>query len=191
MESLNYIIVELVEPAYNNEVKVGTGQSVIVNSSIEDVSFISREATVISAPPFTILKPGDKVITHHNIFRHRYSNRGNLIDSNYLLKDNTYYIPLTEIFMYKRSEEWEALDPYCFIKPIEEVEEGEFINSLEDSYKGKVCNVGTVKYINKSLKEQGINPGDKILFSDYSEYEFTIDGELLYKMSTRDIYGKW
>ena len=66
MKSINYLIVELDE-AYENEVEVSTGDSVIVNSTIEDISHVKRIATVIEAPDFTILKKGDKVIVHQRV----------------------------------------------------------------------------------------------------------------------------
>ena len=101
MKSINYLIVEL-DKAYENEVEVSTGEKVIVNSTIEDVSFINRKARVVSAPEFTILQKGDEVIVHHNIFRLRNDVKGVVAPSNYDIGDNKYIVPLTEVFMYKR-----------------------------------------------------------------------------------------
>lgn len=187
MEAVNYLIVE-VEEAYINEVEISTGDSVIINSTIEEVGHISRVATVIAAPTFTILQAGDKVIIHHNILRLRNDVKGNTVQSDFHIEGNKYFVPLTEIFMFKHGSEWEALDPYCFVKPLSiEEEEGFNLSLPEGSYKGKQEQVGIMVYPNKNLSTQGVKRGDKVKFTKNSEYEFNIDGVLYYKMSTRDI----
>lgn len=184
MEAVNYLIVEI-EQDYLNEIN-----GVIVNSTIESVECIQRVATVVSAPLCTILKKGDKVVVHHNIFRKRNSTRGNVVESNYHIDNNLYFVPLTEVFMYKRGDKWTAIDPYCFVRPIEQVQrEGFAVGVNEDSHKGMVQNIGIMEFPNKELLEQGVKQGDKVMFSRYSEYEFEIDGVLYYKMGTKDILG--
>lgn len=187
MEAVNYFIVSL-DKAYDNEVETSDGNSIIVNSTIEKVEFINRVATIVAAPDFTILEVGDKVVVHHNIFRLRNGTSGNVIESSYHIGGNEYFVPLTEVFMYKREEDWQSLDPYCFVKPIEkEITEGFSLGLNESSYKGKENGVGIMAYPNKNLLSQGIKKGDKVKFTKNSEYEFNIDGVLYYKMSTRDI----
>ena len=192
MKTSNYVIVEL-KDAYSNEEEISTGDSFIVNSTIEDVNYVNRVAEVLVAPDFTVLQKGDEVITHHNIFRLRNDVNGNIAQSNYHLDRDRYFIPLTELFMYRRDgSDWVALEPYCFVKPIEQKKEDTFFDlSLEDdSYKGRLHKHGIMSYPNKGLIEQGIEVGDTIIFSDYSEYEFKVEGELYYKMATKDIIGK-
>jgi len=192
MKTSNYVIVEL-KDAYSNEEEISTGDSFIVNSTIEDVNYVNRIAEVLVAPDFTVLQKGDEIITHHNIFRLRNDVNGNIAQSNYHLDRDRYFIPLTELFMYRRDgSDWVALEPYCFVKPIEQKKEDTFFDlSLEDdSYKGRLHKHGIMSYPNKGLIEQGIEVGDTIIFSDYSEYEFKVEGELYYKMATKDIIGK-
>lgn len=195
MITYNCVIIE-VDSDYNNEKEISEGLSIVVNTTIESVEHINRRARVVSAPEFTILKEGDEVIIHHNICRLRNGVNGKKVYSNYHLEDNKYYVPLTEIFMYKRGEEnWKAISPYCFVKPIKD-ETVKQTSSLEvidssDTHKGYVRNQGIMAYPNEFLESQGINVGDKIYFSDDSEYEFMIDNELYYKMSSNDILGKY
>lgn len=189
MSTLNYLIVELDE-AYNNEVEVLEDQSLIVNSTIESVAHISRTAKVIEAPDFVILQQGDEVVVHHNIFRLRNNTKGNLTQSNYHLEGNKYFVPLTEVFMYKRDSDWICLEPYVFIKPIELREEESLLLGVKDEYKGREHQKGIIAFNNKQLLDQGVKVGDEIVFSRNSEYEFTIDGELYYKMRTKDILAK-
>jgi hypothetical protein len=189
MKTLNYLIVELDE-AYNNEVKVDSDKSVIVNSTIEDVSYVNRVATVVAAPSFTILKAGDKVVVHHNIFRLRNDVKGNVAPSNFFIEDNKYFVPLTEIFMYKRDSDWIALAPFCFVEPIEiQKDKVNFEITNEEAYKGRLDRKGILRYLNSDMEAQGMREGDKVLFSRNSEYEFNIDDKLYYKMSTKDILG--
>lgn len=188
MEALHYLIVEL-DQAYNNEVEVSTGDKVIVNSTIEDVTYVNRIATVKAAPDFTILQEGDKVIVHHNIFRLRNDIKGNVAPSNYNIKGNIYFVPLTEVFMYKRDSDWVAISPYCFVKPINKPKKKGFdLSIIEGTYKGRLHQRGVMTFPNEDLIAQGICVGDRVMFSKFSEYEFDIDGEIYYKMSTKDIF---
>lgn len=187
MEAVNYVIVSL-DKAYENEVRTKGDLSVIVNSTIEDVNYINRVATVVAAPSFTMLQAGDKVVVHHNIFRLRNDIKGNVINSNFHIGGDEYFVPLTEVFMYKRLKDWEALDPYCFVEPVDKKGNKGFNLSLnEGSYKGRECNYGIIRHVNKNLSAQGVKTGDKVKFTNNSEYEFNIDGILYYKMSTKDI----
>lgn len=187
MKTINYIIVK-VDNEYENE-----RGNLISNLDVDNASFIARKATVVSAPVFTVLKEGDEVICHHNIFRMKGSSKGNVNKSVYHIEDDLYFVPLTECFMYKRnSGDWISLSPYCFVKPIEqEKEEARFILSdsehEKETHKGFKKLQGIMKYPCKELIEL---KGLKIAFSEYSEYEFIIDGELLYKMSINDILAQ-
>lgn len=190
MYSTNYVIVELKE-AYINKKEIA-GSELIINSTIEDVSSINREATVVSAPSFTILEKGDSIIAHHNIFRLKNDYKGNLCQSDYFIGNNLYFVPLTEIFLWKKGllESWKAIDPYVFIEPILLDESSEFLLGIKKQHKNREHRKGTIKYLNKSLKEQGLKEGDKVVFKKNSEYEFNIDGKILYRMKTKDIMIK-
>lgn len=186
MTTINYIIVE-VDEAYKNEV-----DGIIVNSTIESVEHINRIARVVEAPSFTILQKGDEVIVHHNMFRMRNGMKGKKVQSDYFIEGNKYFIPLTLVFAYRRGDEdWQSIRPFVFVKPIEFEEEqvnGFTITKGEsNTHKGRKKLRGLIKFPNDELEAQGVKEGDEVLFSDYSEYEFNIEGETLYKMSTKDI----
>jgi co-chaperonin GroES (HSP10) len=191
MKSVNHIIVK-VRDSYNNNKR-----GIIQNTSIETVSSINREVEVYSAPEGVVINKGNKVIIHHNILRFRNNMKGQLINSNYFLGTVNDYklfiVPLTEVFMYKSDDsDWTALDPFCFIKPVKKENLDKVLLSEEDSFdhKGNVKHHGIIKYPNKYMEELGLKVGDKVIFSNWSEYEFEIEGELLYKMSTKDILVK-
>ncbi len=199
MKTLNYLIVEI-EEAYNNTITTENNITLVTNTSIQNVNNITRQAKVIAAPEYTRLRKGDEVIVHHNIFRLRNGIKGKLINSNFLIEKNRYFVPLTEVFMYKRniSSDWKALDPYCFVKPLEYTGnrkiKGFFMsnNHLRKTiHKGNEKLKGIVTYTNKALIKRGINDGDDIIFSPDSEYEFSINGEIHYRMKTTDIIIKY
>jgi len=188
MRTINFIIVK-VDKEYEND-----RGNLISNLDVDNASFIARKATVVSAPDYTVLKEGDEVICHHNIFRMKGSSKGNVNKSIYHIENDLYFVPLTECFMYKREgADWISLSPFCFVKPIEEVKEeqsGFLISDSEhirNTHKGFKKLQGIMKYPCKELIEL---KGLKIAYSDYSEYEFIIDGELLYKMSINDILAQ-
>lgn len=193
MQTFNYVIIE-VEEDYNNEKKLSENCSIIVNNTIESVEYINRKAKVISAPSFTILQEGDEVIIHHNICRLRNGIKGEVVKSNYFIEDKKYFVPLTEIFMYKRDGgDWKSISPYCFVKPIKD--DTKISNVLDvidtsDKHKGMIKNTGIMMYSNEYLESNDIKKGDTVIFSDYSEYEFLIDDEIYYKMCNNDILGK-
>ena len=51
--------------------------------------------------------------------------------------------------------------------------------------------MGTMKYVNKELKDLGVNVGDKVCYKPDTEYEFEVDGEKLYRIMSQSITGVW
>lgn len=187
MKAVYHVIVET-DKAYNNEKKITEDISIVVNSTIESVEHINRKAVVLAAPDFVVLEKGDEVILHHNIFRLRNGLKGKRLESNFHIEDNRYFVPPTEIFMFKRGDsEWEALSPHCFVKPIKDDTEEGVILGVKETYKGNKKQYGEVIYPNKDMLDMGLKKGDIVAFSLYSEYEVEVENELLYKMSTKDI----
>jgi len=68
---------------------------------------------------------------------------------------------------------------YCFVKPIKE------IDILKASKEKE--HFGILKYSNSSLERVGLKPGDLVVFTPNSEFEFIIEGERLYCMKSKDI----
>ena len=186
--TINNIIVEI-DSTYENEV-----DGITVNSTIDSVAHITRVGVVVDAPDFVSVKKGDKVICHHNVFREKRDMKGRKMMSDYYLWDNKYFVPFDLVFAYIRDGEFNSLSPFCFVKPIEkegEVVGGVIINSSQyNSFKHRLSNEGIVTYPNKDMSSQGIKKGDRVVFKPFTRYEFNIGGELLYKMSTKDIVAK-
>ena len=164
---------------YNNTTKVGD-KDLILNTEVYNHQFTNREAIVKSVPTAfkTQIKPGDTIVTHHNVFRRWLDVRGKEKNSRSYFDENTYLVKEDQIFLYKRSDKWRAPKGFCFVQPIKQrakLKQGE----------EEKC-IGIVKYTDGSYEK-----GDLIGFTPFSTYEFIIDGERLYRVMTQFITIKY
>ena len=164
---------------YNNTTKIGD-KDLIVNTEVYNHQFVNREAIVKSIPTAfeTNIKPGDTVITHHNVFRRWHDVRGNEKNSRSYFDENTYLVKEDQIFLYKRNKNWIATDGYCFVQPIKQ----------RDKLKQEVeerC-VGIVKYTDGVY-----NKNELVGFTPFSTYEFIINNERLYRVMNKFITIKY
>ena len=181
MKSIHDYIVR-VENRYNNSVDVD-GKELVVNTEIteRDAEFVNRIATVIATPSAveTDIQVGDQVILHHNVFRRWYDMQGNEKNCRGYIDDNTYLVSEDQVFAYKRDKDWKACLRYCFVKPV--LDDSQW---RQNRYKELV---GELLYTDKYLDSLGIKPGTLVGFTPDSEYEFTIDDELLYRIYSTQI----
>ena len=183
MNSLYKFIVTPLNKRYNNEINVGD-KKLIVNSSVEEFTFISREAKVVSVPSEykTDVNVGDTIIIHHNVFRRWYDQKGVERNSSSYFKEDLYFVQPDQIFMYKRNNQWKTFGGYCFVKPVKND------NPISNIIDKKL--VGILKYGDKYLEEQNVFPGDLVSYPRNREWEFVIDQELLYCMKSTNIIIK-
>jgi|TARA_R100000479_G_scaffold169845_1_gene111922 hypothetical protein len=183
MNSLYKFIVTPLNKRYNNEINVGD-KKLIVNSSVEEFTFISREAKVVSVPSEykTDINVGDTIIIHHNVFRRWYDQKGVERNSSSYFKEDLYFVQPDQIFMYKRDNQWKTFGGYCFVKPVKND------NPISNIIDKKL--VGILKYGDKYLEEQNVFPGDLVSYPRNREWEFVIDQELLYCMKSTNIIIK-
>ena len=183
MNSLYKFIVTPLNKRYNNEINVGD-KKLIVNSSVEEFTFISREAKVVSVPSEykTDINVGDTIIIHHNVFRRWYDQKGVERNSSSYFKEDLYFVQFDQIFMYKRNNQWKTFGGYCFVKPVKND------NPISNIIDKKL--VGILKYGDKYLEEQNVFPGDLVSYPRNREWEFVIDQELLYCMKSTNIIIK-
>jgi hypothetical protein len=183
MKSLYKFIITPLNRRYDNEIEVD-GKKLIINSSVEEFTFISRQAKVVSIPTEyeTKIKVGDTLIVHHNIFRRWFDQKGNERNSSSYFKEDLYFAQPDQIYLYKRNNKWKTFGDYCFVKPIKND------NPLDNVIDKKF--VGILKYGNEYLTAQEVNPGDLISFPPKREWEFVVDKELLYCMKSTNIIIK-
>ena len=184
MKGLFNFIISPIDGRYNNEKKVGDS-TLIVNTNIEEFVYINRMATVISIPTAidTNIKKGDIVVVHHNIFRRWYDVRGNERNSRNYFTEDLYFCPLEQIYLYKQNKEWITNLDYCFIKPVRETDKSK-VEILKQQK-------GVLKYTNSILTQLDVHKEDVIGFNPMREWEFIIDGQLLYCMKSKDIVIKY
>ena len=183
MKSPFYFIAKPVNGKRYDNTKQIAGIEFIVSTSEEDFKFSNRFAEVVELPlGYTgPIKEGDILLVHHNVFKYYNDMKGRQKSGKSFFKDDLFFIETEQFFMYKHGSTWNAYDRYCFVKPI----------AATDSYIKKPFSeeplMGIMKYPNKYLLERGINAGDNVCFSPDSEYEFTVDGEKLYRMYDHQI----
>ena len=176
MKSLYNFIVKPYKSRYDNIRKIGD-KTLIINTTIENHRFVSKEAVVVSVPAAfdSQIKPGDKVYVHHNLFRRWYDQKGNERNSSSYFKDDLYFASIDQIYMYNDKCHLN----YCFVKPV--------LNNNNLDVIKEEPNVGIIKYTNSSLEAIGITPGTLVTFTPSSEFEFIIGDERLYCMKSNDI----
>ena len=176
MKSLYNFIVKPYKSRYDNIRKIGD-KTLIINTTIENHRFVSKEAVVVSVPAAfdSQIKPGDKVYVHHNLFRRWYDQKGRERNSSSYFKDDLYFASIDQIYMYNDKCHLN----YCFVKPV--------LNNNNLDVVKEQPNVGIIKYTNSSLEAIGITPGTLVTFTPSSEFEFIIGDERLYCMKSNDI----
>jgi hypothetical protein len=179
MKSVYNFVVKPVGQRYNNVKKV-EDKELIINTEIFNHQYVNRLATVISKPIIgdTDINIGDDVILHHNVFRRWYNVKGIEKNSKNYFNENTYIVYPDQIFLYKKFWKWHSPKGFCWVKPIKN----------KDKYSNSEVqeNIGIIKYTDGSFK---IN--DLVGFTPISNYEFVIDGELLYRVYTKFITIKY
>lgn len=167
---------------YDNTKEVG-GIELIVSTSEEDHKFSNRYAEVVELPlnydgPVSV---GDTLLVHHNVFKFYNDIKGRQKSGKSFFREDLFFIEPDQFFMYKRDGDWMSYDRYCFVRPI----------SAKDSYIKKPFTeeplVGVMVYPNEYLLSRGVKAGDEVCFAPDSEYEFTVDGEKMYRMFDHQI----
>ena len=167
----------------HNSKKSVEGKELILNTELQNHQYVSRVGVVVAIPKAikTYVNVGDEIIVHHNVFRRFYDIRGNEKNSKSYFDDNTFFVALDQIFAYKENDEWKPLNGFNFVAPIH--------NSLKYSNEKEQPLMGVMKYKDAELNQ--IQKGDIVGFKPGSEYEFIIDNQKLYRVSTSSITIKY
>tara|TARA_E500000331_G_scaffold187249_1_gene180229 strand:- start:714 stop:1292 length:579 start_codon:yes stop_codon:yes gene_type:complete len=185
MRSLyNYIIYS--GNRYNNSTKV-KDKNLILNTEISERDFMytNRIGEVISVPMLGTqeLQKGDQVLLHHNVFRRWIDLYGKEKNSSSFITEDQYTVSPDQIYAYKRNNDWECLDSYCFVKPIKD-------DSKWSVLKEKKL-FGELVYSNRYLNSLGLSIGDVVGFTPDSEYEFNVDNKKLYRVLSNQVTIKY
>jgi len=152
------------------------GKELLLNTEVQNHHYTSRLGVVVNTPLAidSEIQPGDEVIVHHNVFRRFRDIRGKEKNSKAYYKEDTFFVQPDQIYAYKRNAEWQALDGYCFVKPI-------VAKDTLDMHHEQPA-IGIIKYAG-----EGFGAGALVGFKPGMEYEFNIEGERLYRIPVNQI----
>ena len=175
-------VVEPAEGRYSNKLDID-GNEFILNTELQNHSYVSRIGLVISEPYFndTEIRKGDFIILHHNVFRRFRDIRGKEKNSRSFYEEDKYFVQPNQIFAYKRKTEWLACEGFNFVQPIKETK------MFSDGFEKE--GVGIIKY--KDPKLTAIKINDLIGFRPGAEYEFIVEGKKMYRVPTNQITIKY
>jgi|TARA_R110000851_G_scaffold307518_1_gene466079 hypothetical protein len=178
----SFIVKPINNRRYSNVKNIG-GVDFITSTSEEDHTVSNRYAEVVETPiNYTgEVEVGDTLLVHHNVFKFYNDMYGRRKSGKSFFKDDLFFIDPDQFFLFKRNGKWKGYHKYCFVKP----------SSAKDSFVKKSGVIeplmGVLKYSNAQLEKLGLKVGDEISYQPESEYEFNVDGELLYRMFTNNI----
>lgn len=166
---------------YDNVEKIGD-VDFITSASLEDHKVSNRVANVLEVPlryegP---VKKGYKLIVHHNVFKYYNDMRGKRKSGKSYFFGDKFLIDDEQWYMYHDGNSWHAREGSCFVEPIK---------LLTGS---RLPLHGVMRYPDSYLKSKGVVDGVEVIFEPESEYEFNIDGTILYRMTSQSVvaYGK-
>lgn len=184
MRSVFSFIVEPIANRYTNVKETENGK-LILNTELQNYQYVSRHGVVKGLPLAvnTLIKEGDEVIVHHNVFRRFHDIKGIEKNSKAYYDESTYFVEENQIFLYKHNGKWIAPKGYCFIKPLKSK------NIFTTDHERPL--VGILKYADESLLKNNIEAGSLVGFLPGSEYEFIVEGQRLYRVPTNLISIKY
>ena len=152
------------------------GKELLLNTEVQNHHYTSRLGVVVNTPLAidSEIQPGDEVIVHHNVFRRFRDIRGKEKNSKAYYKEDTFFVQPDQIYAYKRNTKWQALDGYCFVKPI-------VAKDTLDMHHEQPA-IGIIKYASEDFEK-----GALVGFKPGMEYEFNIEGERLYRIPANQI----
>lgn len=188
LDAINNNVIVYMEEQYESTITAPGGTKFHVNNAIDDTTYLIRHGEVVTSsdPRF---KVGDEVYFHHNCVRRHTTAEGRKERGENEIMDNMFRVEVSYIYLIKRNGEYMAVDPWCYVSPVEKKKHMHGCIELVDNEEYE-RQFGEMVYTNESLREQGVENGDSIIFNLDSEYQFKVDDRVLYRMKTPWIIGK-
>ena len=164
------------------------GKEMYRDTSYDPMKLARQYGTVYKTPTLDTsdagIQEGDKVWFHHFIATP--TNHVSHAD-----KDNIYQAYLEQIYLIERKGEYIPVGVWNFME--QEMKEAEMSESgiFLDYSPSEVEFHGTAILINDWVKDQGVEVGDRVMWSENSEYEMDIDGRKLLRMRNVDILASY
>lgn len=184
-----------IESEYENEVMLGDTK-IILTSVFEDPFQLLKTAQVIAVPSVhngIDANVGDHIFFSHLILKNSFDYNNNVAPNDFLIDpiEKIYRVPARLVYAYTSGDDFFVPEPFFICKPIlvedEVLDSGIFIPGNNEEIK----QLGELVYMNQSMKDEGYEKGDKIIFSKDSEYEMKVFGERMYRMRQEWILAKY
>ena len=180
-----------IKDVYWIEVEKETEDTIMLNgvelyrdTSYDPMRLARQYGTVYKTPmqdtKETGIQEGDKVWFHHFVATE--ANHVKHAD-----KDNIYQAFAEQIYLIKREGKYIPVGVWNFMEQeMKEPEQSESGIFLETSA-SEVELHGKAVIINDWMKDQGVSEGDRVMWSENSEYDMDIDGQKLLRMRNFDV----
>ena len=190
----NVVYVEL-ESELEDKIKTESGLELELAADFDLYNNAKQEGTVFACNEGLTdrfgVREGDIIYFHHFVpvaqtTHSYYESQAEDVEGKKLYKA---FMP-EQVYGYTRPGEntVHMVSHWNFVQPIkimpEKTSTGIFLTSIEEK---EAFQEGTLKYINDELRALGCKPGDRVRFSEDSEYEMNILGEKLWRMRNEDI----
>ena len=184
-----------IKDSYWIEVEKETEDTIMLNgkelyrdTSYDPMKLARQYGTVYRTPIHDTrgsgIQEGDKVWFHHFI-----ATPVNLVK--HADKENIYQAKMDQIYLIKRDGKYIPVGDWNFMeqemKDPDKSDSGIFLGSEAQ----EVDLHGEAVIINEWMKEQGVEEGDRVMWSENSEYDMDIDGRKLLRMRNFDVLCKY
>ena len=177
-----FVWIEL-EKTHEDTVTIG-GKELYMDTRFEHYHYARQHGIAYKvSPEIKDIKPGDRVYCHHFISRR--DHKVNFLENEKLI----HKIHKNFIYCLVRDEKLIMLDNWVLVEQVRESEDdcktdsGIWFKANPDEEEFH----GILRHSNQELLDQGCKIGDRVIFSENSEYEMEIEGEKLMRMRTEDV----
>jgi len=195
MKPIFEFIVEIPK-SHNDEVVFASGLKLKFDTRYNQGQHVNRIGKVVAVPlKFeSKIREGFIVLIDKNLVTYQVYNDTEINKSVFLVdvEKGWYRVAANMIYLYKENMEadWVCPSPFMFLAPIKneiQTTESGLEHKATEDYKGNKPQYGTVEFLNEKAQEMGIQKGDTVYYKKDREYEFVVDGKLLYHMETDDV----
>jgi len=167
---------------YNNSKEI-SGKKFFLNTDADDHKYSNRYAEVIEVPSGYngVVQKGDILLVHHNVFKFYTGSKGRNMSGKSFLDADLFLIDHEQFYAYKRDGNWTPMPKYSFVKPVKHSP------GISMEMTGNTPLHGEVWMATEEVQKKGAKVGSVIIFTPESEYEFDIDGTIVYRIINSDM----
>ena len=195
MRTVGNVVYVEIESELEDKIKTESGLELEIAADFDLYNNAKQEGTIFACNQGLTdrfgVREGDIIYFHHFVpvsqtMHSYYESQAEEVEGRKMYKA---FIP-EQVYGYTRPGEntVHMISHWNFVEPIkitpEKTDSGIFLTAFEEE---EVFQEGILKYINDDLKALGCKPGDRVRFSEDSEYEMNILGQRLWRMRNEDI----